>query len=202
MTAMCRSRVRRDAFCKDVVYFQSEKIFGRSVIAAIHCSGPEVDPNATDPCSSFPNFDRPFRGRQSFSWHMEAEPRKIQGEPWTNRTEHMPTVKFEAHGFNVRRTVTGIDGQGKPIMQGGPEGTSIAWDGKDYPVQVPGGPAMTIAVERISDNRNHVTVKQNGKVTVKVISVVSKDGKTMTNSIDGVNEKGEKSHQLEFLEKQ
>jgi hypothetical protein len=138
--------------------------------------------------------DNPFLG----TWKLNRAKSKASPGP----IEQSMTVKFEADGAKVRRTVTGIDGQGKPIMQGGPEGTSIAWDGKDYPVQVPGGPAMTIAVERISDNRNHVTVKQNGKVTVKVISVVSKDGKTMTNSIDGVNEKGEKSHQLEFLEKQ
>lgn len=112
------------------------------------------------------------------------------------------TVKFEADGERVRRTVTGVDGEGKPIMQGGPEGTSIAWDGKDHAVQAPNGPPMTIAVKRVNDRRNDVTVKQNGKVTVTVRSVVSKDAKTMTNTVDGVNENGEKFHQVEVLEKQ
>jgi hypothetical protein len=45
-------------------------------------------------------------------------------------------------------------------------------------------------------------VKQNGKVIVTVRSVVSKDGKTMTNTVDGVNEKGQKFHEVEVLEKQ
>jgi hypothetical protein len=112
------------------------------------------------------------------------------------------TVKFEPDGDKIRRTVTGIDGEGKPIMQGGPEGTSLAWDGKDHDVHAQTGPVMTIAVKRVGDNRNDVTVKQNGKVTVTVRSVVSKDGKTMTNTVDGVTEKGEKFHEVEVLEKQ
>ena len=32
-------------------------------------------------------------------------------------------------------------------------------------------------------------------------SVVSKDGKTMTNTVDGVDEKGVKFHEVEVLEK-
>ena len=111
-------------------------------------------------------------------------------------------VKFDADGEKVRRTVTGIDGEGKPIMQGGPEGVSIPWDGKDHAVQAPNGPPMTIAVKRVNDHRNDVTVKQNGKVTITVRSVVSKDGKTLNNTVDGVNEKGEKFHGVEVLEKQ
>ena len=76
-------------------------------------------------------------------------------------------------------------------MQGGPEGSSIAWDGKDHTVQN-GPPMMTVAVKRVNDSRNDVTVKQNGKVTATIRSVVSKDGKTMTNTLEGVNEKKEK----------
>jgi hypothetical protein len=131
---------------------------------------------------------------------VEIEYHKIKGEPHACRSEHVG--QFEADGEKIRRTVTGVDGEGKPIMQGGPKGTSIAWDGKDHAVQVPNGLPMTIAVKRVGDHRNDVTVKQNGKVTVTVRSVVSKDGRTMTNTVDGVNEKGEKFHEVEILEKQ
>jgi hypothetical protein len=55
---------------------------------------------------------------------------------------------------------------------------------------------MTISVKRVNDHRNDVTVKQ------PVHSVVSKDGKTMTNTVDGVGEKGVKFHEVEVLEKQ
>lgn len=138
--------------------------------------------------------DNPFLG----TWKLNTTKSKSSPMP----VAQSMTVKFEADGEKVRRTVTGIDGEGKPIMQGGPEGTSIEWDGKDHPVQAPDGPPMTIAVKRVGDHRNDVTVKQSGKVTVTVRSVVSKDGKTMTDTVDGVNEKGQKFHEVEVLEKQ
>ena len=147
--------------------------------------------------------DNPFLG----TWKLNTAKSKSSPMP----VAQSMTVKFEADGEKVRRTVTGVDGEGKPIMQGGPEGTSVAWDGKDHavpapprpqPVSAPNGPPMTIAVKRVGDYRNDVTGKQNGKVTVTVRSVVSKDGKTMTNTVNGVNEKGEKFHEVEVLEKQ
>jgi hypothetical protein len=138
--------------------------------------------------------DNPFLG----TWKLNTAKSKSSPMP----VAQSMTVKFEADGEKVRRTVSGVDGEGKPIMQGGPEGTSIAWDGKDHEVQVPNGSPMTIAVKHVNDYRDDVTVKQNGKVTTTVRSVVSKDGKTMTNTLDGVNEKGEKFHAIEVLEKQ
>ena len=47
-----------------------------------------------------------------------------------------------------------------------------------------------------------VTVKQNGKVTITVRSVVSKDGKTITDNVDGVDVKGVKFYVVEVFEKQ
>jgi len=138
--------------------------------------------------------DNPFLG----TWKLNTAKSKFSGAPMAQSL----TVKFEADGEKVRRTATGTDAEGKPIMQGGPKGASIAWDGKDHTVPTPDGPPITIAVKRVNDYRNDVTVKQNGKVTVTVRSVVSKDGKTMTNTVDGVNEKGEKFHNVEILEKQ
>jgi len=136
--------------------------------------------------------DNPFLG----TWKLNTAKSKSSPTP----VAQSMTVKFDAEGEKVRRTVTGVDGEGKPIMQGGPEGSSIAWDGKDHAIE--NGPPMTVAVKRVNDYRNDVTVKQNGKVTVTIRSVVSKDGKTMTNTIDGVNEKGEKVHAVEVLDKQ
>ena len=138
--------------------------------------------------------DNPFLG----VWKLNTAKSKASRMP----VAQSMTVKFEADGDKVRRTVTGVDGEGKPIMQGGPEGTSITWDGKDQAVQTKDGPPMTIAVKRVNPYRNDVTVKQNGKVTATIRSVVSKDGATMTNTIDGTNQKGEKFHEVEVLEKQ
>ena len=126
--------------------------------------------------------DNPFLG----TWKLNTSKSKSSPGP----VAQSMTVEFEADGENIKRTVTGVDGQGKPIMQGGPEGTSIPWDGKDHEVKVPDGPPMTVAVKR------------NGKITATIRSVVSKDGKTMTNTIDGVDEKEVKIHEVEVLEKQ
>lgn len=112
------------------------------------------------------------------------------------------TVRFEPEGNRIRRTATGVDAEGKPIVQGGPAGTAFEWDGNDHAVPVPDGPAMSVAVKRVGERRNEVTFKQSGKVTLRVQSVVSQDGKTMTNTVDGIDEKGKTVHIVEVLEKQ
>src|SRR4051812_40641350 len=109
--------------------------------------------------------DNPFLG----TWKLNTAKSKSSPMP----VAQSMTVKFEADGENVRRTVTGLDADGKPIMQGGPKGSSIAWDGKDHAIETPNGPPMTVAVKRVNDYRNDVTVKQNGKVTATIRSVVS-----------------------------
>src|SRR5260370_38040058 len=63
--------------------------------------------------------DNPFLG----TWKLNTAKSKSSPMP----VAQSMTVKFEADGDKVRRTVTGIDGEGKPIMQGGPAGSSIAW---------------------------------------------------------------------------
>jgi hypothetical protein len=146
-------------------------------------------------CTAVFGAENPFLG----TWKLNTA--KSESNP-TPLPKSM-TVKFEAEGNKVRRTATGIDAEGKPIMQGGPKGSSIEWDGKDHAVEgPPGAPQMSVAVKRIDDYTNAVTIKQGGKVITTVRSVVSKDGKTMTNTLDGVDEKGRKVHGVEVLEKQ
>src|ERR1044071_4462762 len=87
--------------------------------------------------------DNPFLG----TWKLNTAKSKSTGMPLAKEM----TVKFVADGDKVRRIATGTDGEGKPIMQGGPEGTSIPWDGKDHAITTPGGPSMTVAVKRVND---------------------------------------------------
>jgi hypothetical protein len=68
--------------------------------------------------------DNPFLG----TWKLNTAKSKSSPMPVAKSM----TVKFEADGEKIRRTVTGVDAEGKPIMQGGPEGTSIPWDAKDH----------------------------------------------------------------------
>ncbi|HUQ93657.1 MAG TPA: hypothetical protein VM120_18395 [Bryobacteraceae bacterium] len=83
--------------------------------------------------------DNPFFG----TWKLNTAKSKSSPTP----VAQSMTVKFEADGGKVRRTVSGVDGEGKP-------------------------------------------------------SGVSKDGKTMTNTVNGVTEKDVKFHTVEVLEKQ
>jgi hypothetical protein len=64
-----------------------------------------------------------------------------------------------------------------------------AYDGKDY--LVAGNPKVgTIAQERVNDYIAKTTTKRDGKITATSTRVISKDGKTMTITSSGTDEKG------------
>jgi hypothetical protein len=107
------------------------------------------------------------------------------------------TMTFKVDGSNVRRIAEGTDANGKPIMEGGPEGTSIPWDGQEHEVTQPPAPIITVAVKQINSHTLTATLKTNGKVSEQIKSVISKDGKTLTSTDDLMNEKGEKMHSVQ-----
>jgi hypothetical protein len=112
------------------------------------------------------------------------------------------TMTFKGDGTNVRRIAEGTDADGKPIMEGGPEGTSIPWDGQEHQVTQPPAPIITVAVTKINSHTLAATVKTNGKTSEQIKSVVSKDGKTLTSTDDLTSEKGEKMHSVQVFERQ
>lgn len=68
-----------------------------------------------------------------------------------------------------------------------------AYDGKDYPVA--GNPRVgTIAQQRVDDYISKTTTKREGKITATSTRVISKDGKTMTITSNGTDEKGRAFH--------
>jgi flagellar hook assembly protein FlgD len=106
-------------------------------------------------------------------------------------------MTFQSDGQKVRLSVNGVSTDGKLIN----DDNSILWDGKFYAANGPMGPGR-VAVKRLNDHQNRVTIEAGGKKVLTINSVVSKDGKTMTNVGDGVSPKGEKTHFVEVLEKQ
>lgn len=95
------------------------------------------------------------------------------------------TVKIEAHGDGIKVAVDGVSGDSTKHSYS----YTANYDGKDYPVT--GNPAAdTIAYKRIDDNTVEVTTKKGGKVSANIKIVVSKDGKSMTVTSKGQNEKG------------
>jgi hypothetical protein len=87
-------------------------------------------------------------------------------------------------------------------------GPAAAWsyttslDGKDSPVTGNNPNVDTIATKRIDANTLESVSKKDGKVTVTARIVVSKDGKTRTNTQTGTNAKGQAVNNILVFEKQ
>ena len=87
-------------------------------------------------------------------------------------------VKFEADGNNVRRIAQGVDGEGKPVDQGGTEGVSFPWDGAFHTVtKTSEKPEVQVAVKVIDPRHLAVHIKLDGKITDNDKSSLSADGK-------------------------
>jgi hypothetical protein len=95
------------------------------------------------------------------------------------------TVKIEPHGEGIKVSVDGVSGDGRKHSYS----YTAQYDGKDYPVT--GNPAAdTIAYKRIDDNAVEATTKKGGKVAANIKIVVAPDGKSMTVTSKGTDEKG------------
>jgi hypothetical protein len=69
----------------------------------------------------------------------------------------------------------------------------------DHPIDEPG---ITVAVNQVNDRTFNATVKHEGAVVNSIHVVISKNGKTMTASEKGQDEKGRKLDNVEVFEKQ
>jgi hypothetical protein len=143
--------------------------------------------------SSLLGAENPFVG----TWKLNTAKSKFTPGPGI-RSE---TLKYELDGNKIKRTVTGIDAEGKPLTQGTDKASS-AWDGEEHEVSTSPGVVTSVSVKKITDRVVDVTIKGDGKVIDRIRSVVSKDGRTLTNTEIGVNEKGQKSNNVEVFDKQ
>ena len=107
------------------------------------------------------------------------------------------TVVYEAAGDDIKGTIDGVDGMGKPTHN---EWTG-KFDGKDYPVT--GDPTSdTRAIKQIDDHHFELTVKKGGKVTMTGKAVISADGKTRTVTVSGTDAMGKKVEGTSVYDKQ
>jgi hypothetical protein len=98
------------------------------------------------------------------------------------------SVVVEAAGDQVKVTVDGVDGDGKPTHN---EWTG-KFDGKDYPVT--GDPSSDArSYKKVDDRTLGLTVKKDGKATMSGQIVVSADGKTRTTNISRADAPSKKS---------
>jgi hypothetical protein len=95
------------------------------------------------------------------------------------------TVKIEAVGEGIKVAIDGVGPDGKPQAYS----YTVNYDGKDYPIT--GSPvADAVTYKKVDDNTLEGTNKKAGQVVSTVTVAVSKDGKTMTVTTKGKNDKG------------
>jgi hypothetical protein len=89
--------------------------------------------------------------------------------------------------------------------------TGTAADGSPFKYEVPDkggtgkvltGPFDAVSAKRINDNTVETSYMNGGKERVHIHSVVSKDGKTMTNTTKGTDEQGKPFSRVAVWEKQ
>jgi hypothetical protein len=107
------------------------------------------------------------------------------------------TVVYEEVGDNLKVTVDGTDGAGKP--------THTEWtgklDGKDYPVT--GDPNSDArSVKKVDDHTLVLTVKKDSKVTLTGRIVVAADGKSRTVTTTSTDANGKKVKNTAVYDKQ
>lgn len=129
---------------------------------------------------------------QTGTWKLNTEKSKYSGPtPKAN----MLTITADEKSYKVHGE--GVDAQGKPTMTD----FTAGFDGKDVSAKgIPYGD--TVSLKRVDANTVEVTMKKDGKVLVKVTSVVSKDGKTRTSTFHGKDEAGKDVHNVAVYDKQ
>jgi len=116
------------------------------------------------------------------TWKLDEATSKISsGSP------KFTTVINQKLGANVKVTLDGVAGDGKPLHN---QWTG-KFDGKDYPVT--GDPNSDMrSYARVDDRTLAVTVKKDGKVLASGRLIVSPDGKRRTVIESGTDAKGAK----------
>jgi hypothetical protein len=126
------------------------------------------------------------------TWRLNEAKSKISAGSGKN-----VNVVYAAAGDNMKVTVDGVDGDGKPAHN---EWTGKL-DGKDYPVT--GDPENDMrSYRRVNDHTLALTDKKDGKVTISGRVVVSADGKSRTVTTHGTDAKGNKTTSIQVYDKQ
>ena len=103
---------------------------------------------------------------------------------------------YVASGSDLKLTLKGIDGDGKPISIQ----ASYSLDGREHAII--GNPdADSQSIKRVDDLSTEGTLKKGGKVVQTVRRSITKDGKTMTITFKGQNSQGQTLNNVMVFEK-
>ena len=117
------------------------------------------------------------------TWKLNPSKSKFSPGPGPKST----TTTYTQDGDWIVLSTTGVDSEGKPITRK----NRYKRDGQEYPFDGPYGRGK-ITVKRTDDYHTETVVKLDGGNTVTVLTAVSPDGKTRTQTVTGVDAKGEK----------
>ncbi len=127
----------------------------------------------------------------SCTYVMEGQATKVTSKGASKPMTYM-TVRQE-----IKATSTVLDVEGKTTTR---EWT-IVYDGKERPVT--GDPDVdTLALKRIDAFTTEFTQKRAGRVVITGTRVISRDGKVMTITTEGINAKGQTINDVSVFEKQ
>jgi hypothetical protein len=126
------------------------------------------------------------------TWKLNAAKSKFA--PGTPKND---TVIVEVAGDNMKVTVDGTDGDGKPAHNT----WTGKFDGKDYAVT--GDPASDMrSYTRVTPSTLTLALKKGGKVTTTGRIVLAADGKSRTVTITGTDPQGKKISSTTVYDKQ
>jgi len=107
------------------------------------------------------------------------------------------TFTFEPEGQGHRMTIEGVDAQGNPVKQV----LTRRDDGKPYPVT--NNPAFDgEAFKTVNDSPVWIIRTKGGKIVSTIVSVISADRKTFTDTLSGVNANGQPFYNVAVRERQ
>jgi hypothetical protein len=124
------------------------------------------------------------------TWKLNVEKSKTSFKSGTS------VIEAEGDGIKVTADLVGGDD------------TAYHWtftakfDGSDTPVTGNSPFGNTVALKRVNPRTVHITVKQDGKVTVTQTMAVSADGKSRTLTTKGKDLKGQPVSTMTFYDKQ
>lgn len=127
------------------------------------------------------------------TWKMNMSKSKFSPGP---APKSVTATYSEDGGWIVVKT-EGMDSDGKAISRTG----RYKRDGNDYPYEGPNGKGM-INLKQTDDRHIMAVTKLEAGGTITSRTVISKDGKTRTQTSTGTNSKGEKVDTVTVFERQ
>jgi len=108
------------------------------------------------------------------------------------------TFTNEAAGKGVKTTADSISAEGTVMHST----YTVIYDGIDKPITGNATSGDVVSATRLDANTVRSIYKKNGKVTVTMTSVVSKDGKVLTLTVKGTNTLGQAINTVAVYDKQ